>query len=67
VHVHARAIQGAATEEVCQLLAQCFHVSSQRVRCVRGQRSRTKLVEIDGDDVELDARLQTLLAIASFR
>ncbi|HUY43647.1 MAG TPA: DUF167 domain-containing protein [Acidimicrobiales bacterium] len=62
VHVHARALDGAATEEACQLLARCFHVSRQRVRCVRGQRSRTKLIEIDGDEADLDARLQRLLA-----
>lgn len=63
VHVHARAVDGAATEELRQLLAQCFHVPRHAVTCVRGQRSRTKIMEVIGDEVALSDRLERLLAL----
>ena len=61
VRVRARAIDGAATNEVCALLADAFGVRPGAVQCVRGARSRTKLIAIEGDDDVLARQLRTLL------
>jgi len=61
VRVRARATDGAATNEVCDLLADAFGVRPGAVQCVRGARSRTKLIAIEGDDDVLARQLRTLL------
>lgn len=61
VHVHARAVDGAATVDVLDALAVAFEVRSGAVRLVRGAHSRTKVVEIDGDDQRVRTRLEELL------
>jgi uncharacterized protein (TIGR00251 family) len=61
VHVRARAREGAASAEVLEALARAFDLSRADVHLVRGARSRTKLVELRGDDDTLDARLRVLL------
>lgn len=61
VHVRARAVDGAASEEVLRVLAEAFGVRSSAVRLVRGVHARTKTVEIDGDEAELGVRLAHLL------
>ena len=63
VRVRARAIDGAATNEVCAALAQAFGVRPGAVQCVRGARSRTKLIGIEGNDDVLAGRLSTLLSL----
>jgi len=62
VHVQARAIDGAATNEVCAVLADAFGVRPGAVKCVRGARSRTKLICIEGNDDVLAGQLSTLLS-----
>jgi uncharacterized protein YggU (UPF0235/DUF167 family) len=62
VRVRARAIDNAATNEVCAVLADAFGVRPGAVRCVRGARSRIKLIAITGNDDVLAARLDTLLS-----
>ena len=62
VHVRSRAIDGAATTEVLEVLAQEFGVRTSAVRLLRGSHSRTKTVEIEGDEAELRVRLEELLA-----
>lgn len=62
VRVRARAIDGAATTEVCAVLADAFAVRPGAVQCERGARSRTKLITIEGDDAVLATQLRTLLA-----
>ena len=61
VRVRARAIDGAATEEVRTLLSESFDVPASAVHLVRGAHSRSKTYEVDGDDASLSARLQQLL------
>ncbi|MGA7835621.1 MAG: DUF167 domain-containing protein [Acidimicrobiales bacterium] len=61
VWVRARAVEGAATEETCAVLADAFHVRPSAVHCARGARSRTKLIVIEGDEERLANRLATLL------
>ncbi len=62
VRVQARAVDGAATDEVCAVLAHAFGVRPGAVQCVRGARLRTKLIAIEGDDDVLADQLRTLLS-----
>ena len=57
VAVTARAVDGAATEAALQALADAFGVRSRAVSLVSGSRSRTKIVQIDGEEPALHARL----------
>lgn len=61
VHVRSRAIDGAASTEVLEVLAQEFGVKTSAVRLLRGSHSRTKTIEIDGDEAQLRVRLGELL------
>jgi uncharacterized protein YggU (UPF0235/DUF167 family) len=60
VRVRARAIDDAATNEVCSALADAFGVRPGAVRCERGVRSRTKLIVIEGNADVLAGRLGSL-------
>jgi uncharacterized protein (TIGR00251 family) len=53
VHVKSRAIDGAATDEVLEVVANAFNVRNAHVRLVRGATSRRKVLAIDGADEEL--------------
>lgn len=61
VHVRSRAIDGAATAEVLEVLAEAFATKTSAVRLIRGSHSRTKTVAIEGDEAHLRARLEELL------
>ncbi|MFF1823401.1 DUF167 domain-containing protein [Kribbella sp. NPDC058245] len=61
VAVAARAVEGQATKAVLEAVATAFDVRRSAVTLVRGATSRDKLVELDGDDVALQARLAELL------
>jgi uncharacterized protein len=63
VHVVARAVDGAATNEVLLALAQAFEVRPSAVSCVRGAKSRNKSIVIEGNDVDLAQRLEYLLTL----
>lgn len=52
VRVQARAVDGAANEAAVHALAAALGVRPRQVRLVRGDRSREKLVEVDGADPE---------------
>ena len=62
VRVQARAIDNAATNEVCAVLVDAFGVRPGAVQCLRGARSRTKLIAIEGNDDVLESQLRTLLS-----
>jgi uncharacterized protein YggU (UPF0235/DUF167 family) len=48
---------------VLDVLAEAFGVRAGAVTLIRGAHSRTKTVEIAGDDAQLSARLSQLLAL----
>jgi uncharacterized protein len=51
-------VDGAANEALCRLVAKAAGVAPSRVSVVRGQRSRQKVVRVDGvDEAELRARI----------
>jgi len=62
VAVRARAVEGAATEDVERVVADAFGVRPRAVTCARGQRARHKVLAIDGDPVLLAAIHADLLA-----
>jgi hypothetical protein len=58
VHVRAPAQRGKANEAVLRLLAAALGVERRRLRIVRGQTSRQKVVSVDGlEQAEVGARL----------
>jgi hypothetical protein len=46
VYVTAPPIRGRANEVVIEALAEFFHVKKNKIRIIRGERSREKVVEI---------------------
>lgn len=62
VAVSARAVDGAATAAVCAAVAEAFGVRGRAVRVVGGERSRTKVLDVDVDPALGAAVLQRLLA-----
>jgi uncharacterized protein (TIGR00251 family) len=58
VKVHAPALEGRANEELCEFLAETLNLHHRAVTLVQGDRSRQKLVQIDGLNL---ADIKTLL------
>ena len=57
-HVTAPPVEGAANDALCRLVAKAAGVAPSRVSVVRGQRSRQKVVRIEGlDAVSARARI----------
>ena len=52
VRLNAPPVDGAANDALVQFLAECFAVPRRAVRVVAGHASRTKIVELDGVDVD---------------
>jgi uncharacterized protein (TIGR00251 family) len=63
VAVTARAVEGAANRAVIEAIAVAFAVSRADVRIVTGDRSRSKVVEISGDEARLGARRAEILGL----
>lgn len=63
--VHAPAVAGAANAALIELLAQTLGVPRRALRIVRGKTSRTKLVEVQTDDVNACERLLAATLLAS--
>jgi uncharacterized protein YggU (UPF0235/DUF167 family) len=61
VRVSARAVEGAATEAVLKAVAKAFGLRRAQVDVVSGITSRTKVLELTGDNDGLSARLSELL------
>jgi uncharacterized protein YggU (UPF0235/DUF167 family) len=61
VAVRARAVDGAANRAVVTALATAFDLPRRAVAISAGERSRDKLVDLDGDPAALTARLTELL------
>ncbi|MEP7035968.1 MAG: DUF167 domain-containing protein [Actinomycetota bacterium] len=62
VRVGARAVEGAATEAVLKAVAKAFGLRRADVDLVLGSTSRTKVLELTGEERALLARLTELLA-----
>jgi uncharacterized protein (TIGR00251 family) len=52
VRVSAPPVDGRANSALCKLIAQRAGVAASQVSVVRGERSRDKLVEVEGVDAE---------------
>jgi uncharacterized protein len=61
VFVAQRAVDGAATEAVLKAVARAFGLRRADVDLVRGWTSRTKVLELDGEEGALSRRLAQLL------
>ena len=61
VAVTARAVDGAANAAVVAAVADAFGLRKRDVTLVAGSRSRSKVLELAGDDRALRGRLQSLL------
>jgi uncharacterized protein len=48
VKVHAPALEGRANEELCEFLAETLDLHHRAVTLLQGDKSRQKLVQIDG-------------------
>lgn len=62
VAVSARAVDGAATAAARDAVAHAFGVRSRAVALVAGERSRTKVLEVDIEESAGRSTLQRLLA-----
>ena len=62
VRVGARPVDGAATEAVLKAVASAFGLRRADVELVGGATSRTKVLELTGEQLALSARLAQLLA-----
>jgi uncharacterized protein YggU (UPF0235/DUF167 family) len=62
VFVAQRAVDGAATEGLLKAVAKAFGLRRGDVELVKGLTSRTKVLELHGQDQPLAARLAELLA-----
>lgn len=61
VAVRERAVDGAATEAVLRAVAAAFALAPRDVHLVQGRTSRTKVLDLDGPQERLTARLTELL------
>ena len=50
--VNAPPVDGRANQALCKLIARELRIAPSRVTIVRGQRSRDKLVRVEGIDAE---------------
>lgn len=62
VRVRERAVEGRATDAALAALAEALRVRRGAVSLVRGATSRTKIVDVDGDDSVLAAAVTKLRA-----
>lgn len=51
VKVHAPALEGRANEELCEFLAETLGLPKRAVTLLQGEKSRQKLVQIEGLDL----------------
>lgn len=49
LHVNAPALDGKANRKVIELLSEYFKVNKSKIKIVKGEKSREKLMEIDYD------------------
>lgn len=63
VRVMAPPVDGRANNAVCRMLAKALDLRPSRLRIVRGQRARDKLVAVEGlDQAAVDAAIRAAVA-----
>ncbi len=68
VRVTAAAVDGQANRALCRVVAEHLGLRPSAVRIIRGERSRDKLIALEGlDDQTLRARLHLTVAPPSDR
>jgi uncharacterized protein YggU (UPF0235/DUF167 family) len=60
VRVTARAVDGAATQAALDAVAEALGVRRRQIALVSGATSRTKVVEVDAEDDQVAAALESL-------
>lgn len=60
VRVTARAVDGAATQAALVAVAEALGVRRRQVALVSGATSRTKVLDVEGDDEDVAAALASL-------
>jgi len=60
VKVAARAVEGKATEAALRAVADALGVRRRDVTLVSGATSRTKVIEVAGDETEIRAKIEGL-------
>lgn len=64
VQVHAPPVEGAANEALIACLSRALRIAPRALRIVHGQKSRDKLIEIDGlTNPECEQRLRELVRV----
>jgi uncharacterized protein (TIGR00251 family) len=58
VKIQSPPVEGAANKGLLRFIAKQTGVSKSRVRIIRGEKSRNKLLEIDGDDADILSALK---------
>lgn len=61
VAVNAPPVDGRANAAVCEAVAEAFGLRRAQVTLVHGTTSRTKVLDVDAPDAEVEARLAQLL------
>ena len=62
VKVQSPPVEGAANRRLIRFLAERLEVSKSRIRIVSGDTSRTKQLEIEGDEQDIIRRMEGRLA-----
>ncbi len=60
VRIRARAVDGAASAEVLRVVAAAFGLGPTSATLVRGTRSRSKVIDLEGPESALARRLEEL-------
>ncbi len=58
VKIQSPPVEGAANKGLIRFIAKQAGVSKSRIRIIRGEKSRNKLLEIDGDDAGILSALK---------
>ena len=58
IKVQSPPVEGAANKQLIIFLAGFLGVSKSRVRILSGEKSRDKIIEIDGDEADILRRME---------
>jgi uncharacterized protein (TIGR00251 family) len=57
IKVHAPPVEGAANNEIIEILSQAFQIKKTAIKIITGHYAREKIVELEGQEVEKKIRL----------